>query len=374
MRAINYLTVLCGGISAPLACHAQDSPKDHPNIILLMADDMGWGDVGFNGNTEIKTPGLDQMASEGIVFDRFYAGSAVCSPTRGSCITGRNPFRYGIYFANEGMMKKEEITISDGSKNSWIHYRAFWGNGTLGLFQPLFPMDAGVDRKKHIALHGRMGLICVFSTEQAVPTWDPIKNQSLKNPTRYWTGPGKYASQNLEGDDSRVMMDRVIPFISNATKSNTPFLAVVWFHTPHAPVIAGPKYLEMYKQYDENKQHYYGCITALDEQVARLRNELKRLKIDDNTIITFCSDNGPAGEGGGTKQYAGERQQGVTGGFRGRKGALYEGGLRVPGIIVWPAHIKGGQRTQFPAVTSDYFATILGIWGFDLPKRPLRWD
>jgi len=167
-----------------------------------------------------------------------------------------------------------------------------------------------------------------------------------------------------------VIMDRVISFINTASKNNTPFLAVVWFHTPHSPVIAGPKYLEMYKQYDENKQHYYGCITAMDEQIARLRNELKRLKIDNNTLVTFCSDNGPAGEGGGVKQNPGERQQGVTGGFRGRKGSLYEGGVRVPGIIVWPGHIKAGRRTEFPAVTSDYFTTILSIWGFELPKRP----
>jgi arylsulfatase A-like enzyme len=126
----------------------------------------------------------------------------------------------------------------------------------------------------------------------------------------------------------------------------------------------------MYQQYDENKQHYYGCITAMDEQVARLQQELKALKITDNTLITFCSDNGPAGEGGGTLQHPGERQQGETGGFRGRKGVLYEGGLRVPGIMVWPSQIKEGQRTNFPAVTSDYFTTILTIWGFELPKRP----
>jgi len=90
-----------------LSGRGQVNPKDHrPNIILLMADDLGWGEVGFNGNRVIKTPGLDQMARAGVVFDRFYAGSAVCSPTRGSCITGRNPYRYGIWFANEGMMKK----------------------------------------------------------------------------------------------------------------------------------------------------------------------------------------------------------------------------------------------------------------------------
>jgi len=100
----------------------------------------------------------------------------------------------------------------------------------------------------------------------------------------------------------------------------------------------------------------------------KVRNELKRLKIDDNTLVTFCSDNGPAGKVEEQNNTPGERQQGVTGGFRGRKGVLYEGGLRVPGIIVWPAHIKGGQRTQFPAVTSDYFVTILSLWDLNYPN------
>jgi len=370
MKAINYLAILCGGVSAQLTCYAQDNPKGQlPNIILIMADDLGWGDVGFNGNKEIKTPGLDQMASEGLVFDRFYAASAVSSPTRGSCLTGRNPFRYGIYFANEGMMKKEEITIAEVAKKAG-YTTGHFGKWHLGTLSTTVPDGRRGGTGEAYSPPWENGFDQCFSTEQAVPTWDPMKNQQLKNLTRYWTGPGEYATDNLEGDDSMVIMDRVISFINTASKNNTPFLAVVWFHTPHSPVIAGPKYLEMYKQYDENKQHYYGCITAMDEQIARLRNELKRLKIDNNTLVTFCSDNGPAGEGGGVKQNPGERQQGVTGGFRGRKGSLYEGGVRVPGIIVWPGHIKAGRRTEFPAVTSDYFTTILSIWGFELPKRP----
>jgi arylsulfatase A-like enzyme len=370
MKTFNYLSLLLGGISTNLACQAQNNLKNqHPNIILIMADDMGWGDTGFNGNKEIKTPGLDQMAKDGLVFNRFYAGSAICSPTRGSCITGRNPFRYGIYFANEGMMKKGEITISEVAHI--VGYTSgHFGKWHLGTFSKTILDGRRGGTGEYYSPPWENGFDQCFSTEQAVPTWNPMINQPFKNLTRYWTGPGKYATENLEGDDSRVIMDRVIPFINDASKKNTPFLAIVWFHTPHSPVIAGPKYLEMYKKYDENKQHYYGCITAMDEQIARLRQELKRINIDDNTIITFCSDNGPAGEGGGVKQNPGERQQGVTGGFRGRKGVLYEGGLRVPGIIIWPSHIKGGQRTDFPAVTSDYFVTMLGLWGYKLPNRP----
>ena len=369
MLTFKYLALLSGGVVAQSACLASGIPKDRPNIILLMADDLGWGDVGFNGNKVIKTPGLDQMARAGVVFDRFYAGSAVCSPTRGSCISGRNPYRYGIYVANVGMMKKEEITISEVAKK--VGYTtAHFGKWHLGTFSKTIPDGRRGGTAAAYSPPWENGFDQCFSTEQAVPTWDPMKNQTFKNPTRYWTGPGQYANDNLDGDDSRVMMDRVIPFIRNAAKKDTPFLAVVWFHAPHSPVVAGPQYLKMYKQYDQNKQHYYGCITAMDEQVTRLREELKALNITDNTLITFCSDNGPAGEGGGTLQHPGARQQGETGGFRGRKGVLYEGGLRVPGIMVWPSHIKEGQHTDFPAVTSDYFTTILALWGFELPKRP----
>ena len=344
---------------------------DRPNIILLMADDLGWGDVGFNGNTIIKTPGLDKMASSGLVFNRFYSAGPVCSPTRGSCLTGRHPYRYGIYFANVGVLKNEEIALAEVVKKEGYTTGHFgkWHLGAIsntiddgrrgGLGTDVFcpPWENGFDE--------------CFSTEQAVPTWNPMENQKLPKPTRYWTGEGIYETENLEGDDSRVIMDRAIPFMQKAANSNQPFFTVIWFHTPHSPVVAGPEYLKMYSEVAENKQHYYGCITALDEQIERLNKELKRMGIDQNTLITFCSDNGPAGVGGGIKQEPGKRQQGITGGLRGRKGSLYEGGVRVPGIIVWPSRIAAGQRTDFPAVTSDYFPTILNILGIQISEgRP----
>lgn len=368
MKIFPILPLFLGGLLTQILVFAQPKIVQKPNIILIMADDLGWGDVGFNGNTIIRTPALDQMASDGLVFDRFYAGSAVCSPTRGSCITGRNPYRYGINFANVGMMKKEEITLAELAKN--IGYKtAHFGKWHLGSLSKNIKDGRRGGNENVYSPPWENGFDTCFSTEQAVPTWDPMKDQSIAG-TRYWTGSEQAATENLEGDDSRVVMDRVIPFIQDASTKKTPFLAVVWFHAPHAPVVAGPTYLNMYASHDENKQHYYGCITAMDEQIGRLRQQLKALNLADNTLITFCSDNGPAGEGGGTKQYTGGRQQGVTGGFRGRKGVLYEGGLRVPGIMVWPKEIKSGQRTSFPAVTSDYFSTILEIWGLELPKRP----
>lgn len=342
-----------------------------PNVILLMADDMGWGDVGFNGNTTIHTPGLDKLAASGVILNRFYSAAPVCSPTRGSCITGRHPFRYGIFFANKGKMKDEEVTIAEVLKQKG-YATAHFGKWHLGSISTTIPdgRRGGKDTTDLSTPWGNGFDVC-FSTEQAVPTWNPMEFQTLANPTRYWTAPGIFETENLKGDDSRVIMDRVLPFIENAVTNDTPFLTVIWFHTPHSPVVAGPEYRAMYQEYDENKQHYYGCITALDEQVARLQAELEKLHIDDNTLITFCSDNGPAGAGGGIKQYPGKRQQGSTGGFRGRKGSLYEGGVRVPAFMVYPPKIKANTTSDFLGGTSDYFPSVLGLLGIESPdNRP----
>lgn len=356
--------------SSPNVFSSQSKIKK-PNVVMVMADDMGWGDVGFNGNKIIKTPGLDKLASSGVILDRFYSAAPVCSPTRGSCLTGRHPFRYGIYFANKGYLKEQEISLAEVLKEEG-YFTGHFGKWHLGAISNTIPDGRrGGEGTSVLCTPWGSGFDECFSTEQAVPTWNPMENQSLKNPTRYWTAPGVYETQNLKGDDARVIMDRAIPFMQKAVAHHQPFFTVIWFHTPHSPVVAGPKYLDMYKQYDENKQHYYGCITAMDEQMARLQSELKKLGIDKNTVITFCSDNGPAGEGGGIHQYPGKRQQGTSGDFRGRKGSLYEGGVRVPAFIVWPGQIEANNRTSFPGVSSDYFPSILGMIGIDIPEdRP----
>jgi arylsulfatase A-like enzyme len=189
--------------------------------------------------------------------------------------------------------------------------------------------------------------------------------------TYYWTGEEQTEKENLEGDNSRVIMDRVIPFIRDAAGQSRPFLAVVWFHTPHSPVVAGEDYLKKYPDLEDGSKHYYGTITAMDEQIGRLRQALEDLGIHQNTMIWFTSDNGPAASGGGPGRGKGGRQQGETGGFRERKGSLYEGGIRVPGLLVWPDMIQAHRETYFPAVTTDYFPTILDLLGISLENQPL---
>ena len=131
-------------------------------------------------------------------------------------------------------------------------------------------------------------------------------------------------TDNLEGDDSRVIMDRAVPFVEQAAKRGQPFFAIIWFHTPHLPVVAGPEHVKPYAQYESYARNFYGCVTAMDEQVGRLRKTLRRCgRRGQNTLVTFCSDNGPEGAKGVAP--------GSAGPFRGRKRDLFEGGIRVPG-------------------------------------------
>ncbi|MHC4207786.1 MAG: sulfatase family protein, partial [Planctomycetota bacterium] len=206
-----------------------------------------------------------------------------------------------------------------------------------------------------------------FSTEAKVPTWNPMKSPNSDKPygTYYWRQDGTKATENLEGDDSRVIMDRVIPFIRDAANNSEPFFTVIWFHTPHLPVLTGPQYRQMYSHYSEDEQHYYGCISAMDEQVGRLRSELRELGISDNTMVWFCSDNGPEGKDGNSG-----RTRGSAGPFRGRKRSLFEGGVRVPGLLEWPARVNAGQVTDIPCSTSDYFPTVLDALGFKIKDEP----
>lgn len=367
----NALSLMSAGLLMNSLSYAQNrGSQRRPNIILCMSDDQGWGDTGYNGHPVLKTPHLDQIEKEGIRFDRFYSGSAVCSPTRGSCLTGRHPFRYGIYGANTGHMKPEEITLAEVLNENGYTTGHFgkWHLGTLT--KDINDGRRGGRQNEHYSPPWENGFDECFSTEQAVPTWDPSIDQRFE--TKFWTGPGEFAQDNLDGDASRVVMDRAIPFIEKSVQNDQPFFAVIWFHPPHELVIGGPEYRAMYQDQDENKQHYYGTITAMDEQIGRLRAELKQLGVADDTMLWFCSDNGPAGEGGGGKQYPGKRQQGTPGPFRGRKGSLYEGGVRVPSLLLWKNAFPEPKTVTAPCSTSDYFPTILDALDIEIPEQKSR--
>jgi len=366
------------------ACHQKTEKQTRvPNVILIMADDLGYGDLACYGNQKVKTPCLDQMAKEAVRFTRFYAAAPVCSPTRGSCLTGRHPYRYNIPWAGDGFLPTEEITIAEVLKDNGYATGHFgkWHVGTLSktIKQSYFPGE--VD-PKHYSPPWENGFDECFSTESMMPTYNPyymvggdygtqeyrfIQDVPVEKGQEsggfqwrdfYWTGEGETV-EKLEGDDSKLIMDRALEFINRQQAEDNPFLSVIWFHTPHTPVVAGPEHRKQYADFLMEEQHWYGSITAMDEQVGRLRDFLKDKNIDENTIVWFCSDNGPS--------YIHELNS--SGGLRGKKATLFEGGLRVPGILEWPAKIKKPLETDVISSTSDFYPSLLWACGVKTPAN-----
>lgn len=347
MRTMNrrsfLQTAASGATLAAAGCFGRAVPAPRaakrPNIILAMTDDQGWGDTGYNGHPVIETPALNAMAETGLRFERFYSGAPVCSPTRGSCLTGRHPYRYGIFGANSGEgedpsrypLPPQEITLAEilAAEGYATGHFGKWHLGDFSGPMRSSPADNGFQES--------------FSTVRKVATLDPAG---------YFLNGEPY-SEPLEGDDSAVIMDRAIPFIRNAVANDQPFFTVIWFHSPHNPVIAAPEYRARYAAYSEAQQHFWGTITAADAQLGRLRDELRSLDVADDTILWFCSDNGPAANA----PFA----AGTTKGLRGHKGTLYEGGVRVPGLLEWPSRIQTPRTIGMPCSTSDFLPTILDV-------------
>lgn len=344
---------LAGVCLLPAACSAKSAAgeKRPPNIILMMADDLGIGDVKCYGfNDKIKTPRLDAMAAAGMRFDRFYSQSPVCSPTRGSCLTGRHAFRYGIFEANVGHLRDQEITLPEVLKEKGYTSGHF---GKWHLGQMVSDMRHNKAERMGFSCPSGSGFDEWFSVHSSVKTYDPFGPNGedvAESPNPFYHN-GKLVTENVSGDTSRIMMDRAIPFIRKAARDEKPFMACIWFNTPHAPIDAGPEYVEMYKHLPEKYRKYYGAITAMDEQVGRLRRELRSMGIEDNTMLWFTSDNGPVSVGS-------------TGPYLGSKRHLFEGGIRVPGILEWPDKVKPNQTTDMIACTSDYFLTSVEAAGF----------
>jgi len=379
MKKIAHILQIISMISVILLITSCVQEEQNPNIILIMADDLGWGDTGFNGNEFIQTPNLDQMAEAGAVMTRFYSASPVCSPTRASCLTGRNPYRMAIPNANSGHMPKSETTIAEVLRENG-YATGHFGKWHLGTFtNEIKDANRGkAGNDSYISIPTDNGFDRFFSTESKVPTWDPRKKpkkfdiekgeslrygwlarsdeESVEYGTRYWTGLNEEAKVPMTGDDTEIIMNEAMEFIVENVENDQKFFAVIWTHTPHLPVVVDESSIKDYPNIPYEEQLYYGCITNLDSQMGRLWAQLKELDIKDNTIIFFCSDNGPE-----------INTPGSAGSFRGRKRDLYEGGLRVPAFCIWPEKIEAGTSIDFPSFTSDYYPTILEILDIENP-------
>ncbi|MEN8792237.1 MAG: sulfatase-like hydrolase/transferase [Lentimonas sp.] len=335
---------------------------------MIMSDDQGWGDVGFNGNDDIITPNLDKMAASGVRFNRFYASSSLCSPTRGSCLTGRYPFRYGILAAHTAGLRVGEVTVAEMLKKQGFQ-TGFFGKWHIGWVKP-----DEVGSRGYYSPPSHHGFDEWFATTSAVPTWDPTMTPEGWNAWgneegKPWKGGNPYVhngvavTDNMQGDDSRIIMDRVIPFIEK--NKDERFLATVWFHTPHEPILAGEEYRALYPKGGNTRKNYYGCITAMDEQIGRLRAKLRELGIEKNTVIFFCSDNGPADP-------LAKKGIASAGPFKGHKHTMYEGGLLVPACAEWPGVIAPDTVVDARCSTVDFFPTIAAMADFNFSTKEDR--
>lgn len=313
------------------AAGAAEAPEGKlPNIVLCMADDQGWGDMGYNGHPVLKTPHFDAAAAEGLRFDRFYAAAPVCSPTRGSVMTGRHPNRFGC-FKWGNTLRPQEVTVARALKTAGYATGHFgkWHLGSVRKGSPVNPGAVGFDE------------------------WLSAPNFFDNDPILSREG----VAVPLKGESSMVTVDAALEFIRKHAKGPKPFLAVVWFGSPHAPHQAAEEFRKLYDAEPKNRQHFLGEITGMDAAFGKLRAELRALGIHENTILWYCSDNG------------GLPNLGATGG-RGNKGQVYEGGLRVPAILEWPARIPKHRVTAVPCNTSDIYPTLLEIAGAKVPHQP----
>lgn len=337
------------------------------NIVLCMTDDQGYADAGFQGHAVLQTPRLDEIAAAGMILETFYAAAPVCSPTRASCLTGSHPDRLGIRHANTGHLPAETINLA-----SWLHSQGYatghfgkWHLGTLTRDRIDGNRGGRPEHDAHYAPPWERGFEVCFSTESKVPTAEPSWKPGTQEAygTVYWTGPGQFAETNLEGDDSRVIMDRAIPFIEAAVAADRPFFAVIWFHSPHLPLVATEELKAPYQGHPA--QDYFASLAGVDREMGRLWDSLGSLGVREETMIWFCSDNGPERVRGdqptGSAASFGTHSLGSAAPFRGRKRTLYEGGLRSPAFVTWPSEIEAGSRHAGVAVTSDIFPTIAAV-------------
>ncbi len=311
-----------------------------PNFVLCMADDQGWGDVGYYGNSPAITPNLDQMAKVGLRFDRFYAACPVCSPTRGSVMTGRHPNRFACFEWGHSL-RPEEITVAEALKQAGYATGHFgkWHLGSVHADSDVSPGASGFDE------------------------WFSSPNFFDMNPLMSRRG----RVVKTRGEGSKVTMDAALAFMKQCADQRKPFLAVVWFGSPHSPHAALAKDRNLYEELPRKLQDYYGEITALDREMGRLRASLRDWKIADNTLVWYTSDNGPQGPDN-------RGRPGSSGGLRDRKGTLYEGGIRVPAIIEWPARITQHRISRYSSGTVDIYPTLLELAGVEVKSQVLPLD
>ncbi len=346
----SFVLLLPGILFFPNLAQAE---LNRPNLIIVLCDDLGNGDLACYGNKVVKTPHLDQFAAEGVKFTRCYAAAPNCSPARTGLMTGRTPYRAGIHnwipYDSPMHVRKDEITLATllhDSGYQTCHVGKWHLNGNLTDTRYPQPKDHGFDWS--------------FGTQNnALPCHkDPVN--FVRNGKE--VGP-------LKGYAADLVTDEAIYWLDEQRDKAAPFFMYVAYHEPHEPIASDPKYTELYEPqgkpsiYDPEVtsfQAHHGNLTQMDAAFGRLLEHLDQRGLRHNTLIFFTSDNGPA--------ITNAHPHGSTGGLRDKKGSVYEGGIRVPGMAQWPQSFKRPQVIDTPISGVDVLPTFCQIAGVAVPR------
>ena len=338
LACIAMAIILCGSQSPSVA------ETSSPNIVLVLADDLGYADLGCYGGTIAKTPNLDRFATESLRLTYCYAGNANCSPSRTAIMTGRTPMRVGVRSAiplgSPMHVGRNEITIATLLKQAGYttcHVGKWHMNGQFNEPTQPQPNDHGFEH------------------------WFSTQNNALPNHRH----PNNFVRNGqpvgeLDGYAGQLVVDEAIRWLNGDRDTKKPFFLYVCFHEPHEPVATDPKYSKAYPSDDPSYSAFYGNIAQMDDAFGRLMHELDSKDLRDNTLVLFTSDNGPA--------ITSQHPHGSAGSLRDKKGSLWEGGIRVPGILRWPGKAKAGTVCNEPVCGIDFLPTLCAITGVELPR------
>jgi len=316
--------------------------KNTPNVVLIITDDQGYGTVGVHGNDQVRTPYMDCLANEGVAFDRFY-GHPLCSPSRAALMTGRYFYRTGILHTSRGgaLMSGDEVTAAELFRDAGYRTGIF-GKWHLGDNYPMRPMDQGFEK----AVWHKGGGI----------GQTPVRPNSYFD-SFLWREGEEFQAKGYCTD---VFFDEALAFIEEHQRE--PFFIYIPTNAPHDPLEVSDEYADPYREMglDDSVARIYGMVENIDDNIGRLMELLERLGLDEDTIIIFTSDHGPAGG-----RY--------NAGLRSTKGDVYEGGIRVPYFMRWPKGMPTGFKTDKIASHIDVLPTLLSLCNVDSPSD-LRMD
>lgn len=339
--SLRFLLVAClAGLVVPAALRAAPAAP-RPNVLFILADDLGWGDVGFHGS-EIKTPNIDRLAAAGTRLEQFYV-QPVCSPTRAAFMTGRYPIRYGLHigvvrpWAQYGL-PLEERTLPQALQESG-YVTAITGKWHLGHFEPSYlPTRRGFTHQ-----YGHYNGALDYNTHERDGGFDWHRDDKVNRDEGYST-------HLIAREASRLITEH------DAAK---PLFLYVPFNAVHAPHQVPARYTEPYAHLKGERRTYAGMLAAMDEAIGTIIAALEKKGLRDNTLIFFCSDNGGPQPGVVTS----------NGPLRAAKGTVYEGGVRVPAVVAWTGKVKAGAIVDTPLHMVDWYPTLLTLAGASLAQK-----